>query len=402
MRAKPARRRVPRIGQEQLGTVRIHGRRWRLQFRGQPEASGRRKQISITLGERAEMNYDQAREHANRLMRQLAPRRVGLGATWQWSDWIKRVLEVYVPNRRPGSRRTMTSIIRVHVAPAFRRYQLHEIRIALVQNWIAQMRARGASPVSIRVRYRVLLWILRRARAEGLTVEVPRPGDVDLPRSNAPHARRRVRAFTTDQVVRIVEVSREPWRTLWMLLALCGLRVGEGLGLRRSDLDLETGRVFVGRQASAGSEVAPKTETSVAERRIPPVLLEHLRGFCADLGADALLFPSPRGGVFDDSGVRRYHLRPILAQLSITGLSCHGFRHWFGSVGAEAGVPLPTLQRAMRHGDLRSTQVYISVPTEAVDRAIDAIESCYSRAAAEFSAKRNGIEAHETAGTSGA
>lgn len=400
IRAKPARRRVTRIGQEQTGTVRIHGRRWRLQFRGERDANGRRKQHSITLGERTEMDYEQAREHATRLMRQLAPRRAAIGATWPWPEWVKRVLEVYLPNRKRGTRRTLGSIIRVHLEPAFRRYQVHEIRVALVQNWIAQMHARGASPATIRVRYRVLHWMLRRARAEGIMVEVLRPGDIDLPRGDSPHNRRQVRAFTTEQVARIIAISQEPWRTLWMLLALCGLRIGEGLAVRRSDLDLEAGRLFVARQAAGGREVAPKTETSVAERRIPPTLLAHLQEFCAGIGADELLFPSPHGGVFDDSGVRRYHLRPILEQLGIAGLSSHGFRHWYGSTGAQAGVALVTLQRAMRHGDVRSTQVYISVSTEAVDRAIDTIESCYSQAAAELGAKRNEVEPGESSGTS--
>lgn len=398
---KPARRRGQRNGYELKGTVRTHGKRWRLEYRGERDAGGRRKQYAISLGERSEMSEDQAREHATRLLQQLAPRRAAFGATWPWPAWVKRVQAVYLPNRKHGTRRTLGSIIRVHLAPTFRRYQVHEIRVALVQNWIAQMHARGAAPGTIRVRYRVLHWMLRRARAEGITVEVPRPGDIDLPRGDSPRKRRQLRAFTTEQVVQIVALSPEPWRTLWKLLALCGLRIGEGLGLRRSDLDLEAGRLFIGRQAAGGREVAPKTESSVAERCIPPSLLTHLRAYCAGMSEEDLLFASPRGGMFDDSGVRRYHLRPILKQLGITGLSSHGFRHWFGSTGAQAGVPIPTLQRAMRHGDVRSTQVYITVSTEALDRASDAIESCYSSAAAEFTAKRNEAEADDSAGASG-
>lgn len=387
---KTPRRRGPRVGSGQYGTVVKHGRYWRLQYRGEPDAKGRRKQHSLTLGERSVMTYDQARAYADLRIAKIAARRIAPGSTCSWPDWCDRVLTVYLPNQRHGSRRTVASIMRRHVRPAFQSLQLHEIRVAHVQTWIAGMRSAGYAPQTIRGHYSVLRWVLRRARAEGLAVEVPARIDIDLPRDDKPRAHRRRREYSTDELRRILAASKAPERTLWMLCAFCGLRLGEGLGLRRCDLELDVGRLLIVRQAAGRREVAPKTEASIAERQIPPSLLAHLREFCAGMGATDLLFPSSRGGMRDASGVRRRHLKPLLRRLGIEGRSSHAFRHWFGSAGAQAGVPMATLQHAMRHRDVRATQRYIAVTTVAVDQAIELIESRYLAATAEIPPERNG------------
>lgn len=385
-----------RIGGGQTGTVRLRGAVWRLHYRGDRGPSGKRTQHSVRLGRREEMSLEQARVAALLRLEQLVPPLVAPGSTCTWSAWCDRFCAVYLPSLRLGSRRTVGSIIRRHVRPAFAELQIHEIRTARVQTWIASMQARGAAAETIATRFSVLSWLMRRARGEGLAAAVPSKRDVLLPRSDRPRviATTSASAFSTDELYRILAHSDEPWQTLYKLLAFCGLRVGEGLGLRWCDVDLDLGRLRVVRQASEGREVAPKTDSSVAERCIPPKLLEHLRVFHLRRADDGLLFPSPRGGVYDDSGLRRHHLAPLLARLGIEGKSFHGFRHWFGSVGASSGIPQATLQRAMRHGDLRSTQRYITVTSDAVDQAIADIESRYLRDARDVLStfeKRNGV-----------
>lgn len=384
--ARDAQRRTKRpalrllLGQR--GVVRARGSTWRLQFRGEKDARGKRPQLSVPIGDRRTMSYELAREAADRMMMEIAPRRAAPGSTCTWQAWVDRYELVYLPNLRRGSRRTVGSIIKRHLLPAFRELHLHELRRSRVQTWIATMRARGAAPASIAARYRVLRRMLRCARAEGYSVEVPAAGDVDLPRRDAPTASMldgaNSKAFTREEVARIIAAAGEPWRTLYMLCAFCGLRIGEALGLRWCDVDLSAGELRIVQQARAGEGAATKTAASVATRSIPPRLLAHLREFRGSAGADAqLVFPSPRGGCYDDSGVRRRHLNPLLARLGLRrrGRAFHQFRHYFGSAGARIGVPNATLQRLMRHADLRATQKYVEVPTQEIDRAICAIEA---------------------------
>ncbi len=400
VRRKPDR--APTIGGGQLGTVRKRGKSWHLQYRGARDATGRRRQPSVRIGSIAEMTRDQARAVASSMLEERISRAVPPGASCAWEAWVERYLQVYVRNLRRSSQDSVRSVIRIHLRSAFAGLWLHEIRLARIQNWIARQQIRGAAPSTIAARYAVLRRMLRRARLEGLAVEVPAGPDVDLPRSDAIDSGARSRAFTTDELHRILATAVEPWKTLFMFCTFSGLRISEALGLRWCDVNLESARLRVTRQAVSGRETAPKTAASVAERRIPSALLEHLRAFKADCAvraaSDALLFPSPRnGGPYHASGVRRHHLAPILQELGIRGRSFHGFRHWLGSSSMRAGVPLPVLQRMLRHKDRRSTEVYLEITNDDLDAAIEGAESRYLQIAGDVLAggvRRNALE-HE-------
>jgi integrase len=45
--------------------------------------------------------------------------------------------------------------------------------------------------------------------------------------------------FTADQIWRIPLIAEEPWKTLFAILAMTGLRAGEVLSLQVSDINLE-------------------------------------------------------------------------------------------------------------------------------------------------------------------
>lgn len=384
------RRRQSRVGYGQHGVVRLRGSAWRLQYRGEPDADGRRRQHSVRLGDRETMTREQARAAATRMIEHIMPRRIPPGASCRWEDWCARYVEVYVPLLRHSSQQSTASVIRKHLAPAFAGLHLHEVCVSRIQTWIARQRAQQAAPSSITTRYRVLRRMLRRARIEGFVVELPSGADVDLPRSEDVDANPKRRAFTTAELQQILAAASEPLRTIAMFCAFCGLRISEALGVRWSDIDLNAGRLRIVRQGLAGREVRPKTMGSVAERRIPPNLVEHLQAFGTHRAApDALLFPGPTGRPLHSSGLRKHHLRPLLQRLGIRGRSFHGLRHWLGSTAVREGVPVPAVQRLLRHKDRRSTEVYLGVQTDDIDAAIDGIESRYLQSA------RNVVSAEE-------
>ena len=46
-------------------------------------------------------------------------------------------------------------------------------------------------------------------------------------------------SFTPDQLKRILSIAEEPWRTMFCILTLDGLRAGEVLGLKWEDIDFD-------------------------------------------------------------------------------------------------------------------------------------------------------------------
>lgn len=397
------RRRISRIGYGQQGVVRKRGSQWRVQYRGEPDKDGRRRQHSVALGSIDDMTLEQARASATRVLDSLAPRRIVPGTTCRWEDWVDRFVALYLPMLRRTSQDSAGSIIRVHLRPAFAGRLLHDITPGRVQALIAKWKLQGVAASTIRARYSVLCRLLGQAAFLGLSAHVPDAKQVRLPRSDAVELRRRNKAFSTDELDKILAAAEEPWLTLFKFMGFAGLRIGEALGLRWCDLDLHAGRMRIVRQAVAGRETAPKTDSSMADRAIPPALLEHLRGFRAQHGgpAEGFLFPSPvKAGPRHASGVRKRHLAPLLKRLGVTGRSSHAFRHWLGITAAREGTPIPALQQVLRHRDRRSTEIYTTLSTADADAALARATSRYVRDARKVlstPAKRNDGETDDSA-----
>ena len=102
-----------------------------------------------------------------------------------------------------------------------------------------------------------------------------------------------------------------------LLASWCALRFGELTELRRSDIDLKSGKIMVRRgvvflngEAIVG---APKSTAGVRDVAIPPHLLpavrEHLTNH-AEWGRDGLLFPFKRGGHLSNGNFYQPGTRP--------------------------------------------------------------------------------------------
>ena len=147
-------------------------------------------------------------------------------------------------------------------------------------------------------------------------------------------------------------------RALIELFYATGLRVSEMVGLRRQDLNLEsgyltcTGKGRKQRLVPIGDEASAWLTKYLQESR--PVLLKKK--------SSPRLFVNARGG----SGLTRVGFWKILkahgrhAGLS-RGLSPHVLRHSFATHLLERGADLRAIQMMLGHSDLSTTQIYTHI-----------------------------------------
>jgi integrase len=111
--------------------------------------------------------------------------------------------------------------------------RLDQITSHDVQRLYADMDARGLAARTIRYTHSVLKQALKRAVIQGALVRNP-ADHAELPRQK----RREMKVLAPQEVNRFLVVTRDdPLHALWAILLLGGLRPGEALGLRWSDLD---------------------------------------------------------------------------------------------------------------------------------------------------------------------
>lgn len=164
------------------------------------------------------------------------------------------------------------------------------------------------------------------------------------------------------------------------VLAYTGLRIGEAVALRWSDVDLENRRLIVQRALSHNVEGPTK---SWQVRYVPlanpaHAAFERLRARMDFTGRDDYVFCNRVGGRLDPSAFRRrYHAAREAAGLRRVKL--HGLRHGAGSLIARETDPV-FVQHFLGHAKLATTERYMHAKArrediEKINRAFGATEN---------------------------
>jgi integrase len=155
----------------------------------------------------------------------------------------------------------------------------------------------------------------------------------------------------------IIEAAEQPWRTLFAVAAMTGLRPGEVLGLSTDDLDFERRLIHVRRSAWYSKLQSPKNQSSVAAIPMPAALETALRDYLSVWrpNPQSLLFATRTGKPISRNFIVEHKLRPILDALGIARCGLHGFRHTHASLLVSLGASPVVAQRQLRHADPMTT-----------------------------------------------
>jgi len=165
-----------------------------------------------------------------------------------------------------------------------------------------------------------------------------------------------------------------------------GLRRGELLGLRWSDLDLKAGTLTVNqaleRVKGGIAFKAPKTKTSRRQVTLPTVTIEALRQHRSAQAEERLqlgLGRDPRGLVFtrsdgepSDGIALTKAFRRLVAAAGVTPITFHGLRHTHISHLLMDGVHVKVVSERAGHANINITlAVYAAyVPSMQADAAL--------------------------------
>jgi integrase len=282
---------------------------------------------------------------------------------------------------KPKTRSGYESLLRSRVLPTFGGVQLSKISPQMVRRWIADMSAEGLSPSRIRQARQLLQASLEMAVADGLLGRNP------VDHVKAPAARPREQRFLdASQVQRLAQAAeghQEGGGALVTFLAVSGLRWGEMVALRRSELDLMRRRVMVRTSATeiSGKLIvgSPKSHR-IREVALPRFVVEILEVHCAGQGPDDLVFTSPRGGYIRSSNFRSKAWKPALRDAGLDEtLRIHDLRATTASMLISSGANVKVVQKTLGHASAAVTlDVYAALFEDDLDTAADALDERFS------------------------
>ena len=348
---KMARRRY------QKGSLRLRGKVWTLRWREDvvlADGTAKREQRTTVLGTLQEFPTRRLAERevasflarVNRLDYRPMKRATFAEFVEGWKSRIGDLL-------KPSTALAAASHLRFHLVPAFGGMRLDEIDQEQVQVFVGKL-AKGRSKHTILNVLSTLASVLRTARQWGYAVAGFRWDELVIPDSKPSKPGR---FFTAEQVRAILVLASEPWRTVFTLAAMTGLRPGEVLGLSIDDLDFEQRLIFVRRSAWYSRLILPKSTRSVATVPMPEPLADVLVNYLASWRPNEkrLLFSNRRGNPYSENSVVQRRLWPILDSLSVPRCGMHAFRHAHASLLISSGASPKVAQAQLRHADAGMT-----------------------------------------------
>jgi integrase len=258
-------------------------------------------------------------------------------------------------NLKGSTTRAAESHLRAHIITKLGSLHLTEITTKTVQIFVAYLSSGGRSRKTVENVLLTLSSLLKTARAWGYACGDFRFADLTLPREGL---KAEPRCFTDDEVRKIITNSSEPLSTIVAVTAVLGLRVGEALALRRSDVDFAQHLIRIRQSVDAATRTvgAVKSKASSADLPMSRELEARLRAHLQRQdGKSDLLFVNRRGRPFSANKLREKQLHPLLEALKIPRGGFHSLRHGAASSLLADGATPAVVQRQLRHSDARIT-----------------------------------------------
>ncbi len=306
----------------------------------------------------------------------------------RWMDvWFENYAKIKV---RPSSYKTYKGYIENHIKPSIGKIPLSKLTTLEVQALYRKLltsgrverteskqQPKGLSAKTVRNINQVISSAMELAKSQKLILSNPTDGCA-LPKVE----HKEMKTLTADQLAAFFrEAKNSGMFEMYYLELATGLRRGELLGLKRGDINLETGAIQIKRQvARIDGEVveAPlKTKNSYRTLSIGADAVEILKEQRSKVAGE-YVFPSSNGGPISPDSVL-HMLHRVLERAGLPKIRFHDLRHTFSTLVLQNGVDIKTVSGMLGHYSAGFTlDTYAHVTTAAQKEAAKTMGSLLS------------------------
>ncbi len=301
-------------------------------------------------------------------------------------EFLQLWLQTYAaPNTAPKTYERYEQLMRVHVVPLLGNIPLSKLRPLHIQGVYQRVREKGQSARTALHCHRVLKQALGHALKWQLLARNPAEA-VDPPRPE----RHEMPSFTSDEVRRLLSAADQtPHGPLVYVAVMTGLRMGELLGLRWRDVDLDAGRISVRQTCQWLPKRGfifrqPKTYRSARPVSVADGVVERLRQQRMRQAEERLAAGSAYDNndlVFANAVGKPIHpnrLREAWARIGVRAglkLRFHDLRHIHASLLLQQGVHPKVVSERLGHSTVAVTlDIYSHVVPSLQSQAASQLE----------------------------
>lgn len=246
-------------------------------------------------------------------------------------EWLEEWMNHYIKPKRAASTISGYQCVIRQIPRELMEQDINQAKIMTYQAMIDKMAIR--KPRQAQIMYAALHCAMARAERIGV-LERNFMRRVDKPQ----HRQMRPVILTREELLKYMDHARkiEDCGAALLLMAACGLRRGEALGLMRHDLDQVNGIIYIRRQRQRDRMVPLKSASSSRALPVP--------GWMMDL----LL---QKGEMITEVGTTKLYKRhqEILRAAQLPTVTLHGLRHSWATCMIEQGAGISTVQHYLGH-----------------------------------------------------
>ena len=318
----------------------------------------------------------------------------GRAKTYTVGNWLEVWYENYAKIKmRPSTYLTYHGYIENHIKPQLGKIPLNDLTTLNLQQFYkkllaegrverieSQKQPKGLSTKTVRNIHQIISSALKLAVEQRLIARNPADGCA-LPKVE----HKEMKTLTADQLSAFFQEAKDSGvYELYYLDLATGLRRGELLGLKWTDVDLDRGVLKIQRAISRqnGKVVEAPLKTKNAYRTLPlsADAISVLKMQKCKVGNSEWVFPSPTGGPMSPDSVL-HMLQRVLKRAGLPRIRFHDLRHTFATMALQNGVDVKTVSSMLGHYSAGFTlDTYAHVTTDAQMKAAQTMGNILSRA----------------------
>jgi integrase len=299
--------------------------------------------------------------------------------------WLDEWLKVQQHRVRPSTLASYQNMIDLHVRPTLGAIPLQKLSAPDLDRLYAELlrngqrkakRGGGLSPRTVRYIHTILRHALADAVRKGILAR--NVADLADPPSAKAAKAPAMRTWSARELARFLKCAEEdPLYPAFLLAATTGMRRGEILGLRWSDVHLDTGHLEVQRSLVVVDykliEHPPKTDRGRRSVRIPRQTVDVLRDHFerqAERGLTDRVFASDDGGpIHPDAFTARFEA--LVKRAGVPRIRFHDLRHTYATLALRRNVHPKIVSETLGHSSVSITLDTYShaIPSMAEDAA---------------------------------
>jgi len=204
--------------------------------------------------------------------------------------------------------------------------------------------------------HRLLKQILKQATIAGRIRKNPMD---DIPKAIIPkETPAEIDPFSPEELQQIFKAAKDDhYELLFLLFSVTGMRLSEGLGLRRQDFDSTLNRIHIRQTLHRSREKGiiyeePKSSRSKRAITIPAALAKKIAK--SKHKHPTMLFSNSIGGVLTPE-IAKKHWIAILKKANVRYRGLHTLRHTHATLLLKNGTPITEVSRRLGHAKVSTT-----------------------------------------------